>query len=428
MSFLLLRGCIRAWSLTIWLWAVLMIAGQAWGDTIRSFIKEDFESYEDTAALRRYWTGGTAQLELLAPGGGKVALHDGADMNRHGGFSIGPDAQHQLLLSADFYDFATNMDKRVTVSLRGDGKSFDMGLVFSNNYCVRAIGFSTHTNWVSFKKPLRSVAGWHRFQAILSITNIETTLDLNADGSIDYRAQLPVVEPPGQFTQLRFGGLSARPSAGGPVLVDNLRLEVITLDNFAAVPNTAPAELSKPLSQQGPTNYPAAARWIFAALGVIIALLVGLLWIVKRSWPAKSDALVPMTSAPAETDSEGWRRRAISAEAIAARQAQILHEKVGPELAEAAKQALVQGLYNQRNALIETQRKAEQALAELEQRLAELQLPVSDRIRAYEQRIAELEKELNTRGEEMRELIQATLLLVKEKLAREREQAGPRFN
>ena len=81
---------------------------------------------------------------------------------------------------------------------------------------------------------------------------------------------------------------------------------------------------------------------------------------------------------------------------------------------------MVQGLYEQRNALLDTQRMAQQALVELEQRLAALQLPQQERIRAYERRIAELEKELETRGEEVRELTQATLLLVRRKLEEER--------
>ena len=85
-----------------------------------------------------------------------------------------------------------------------------------------------------------------------------------------------------------------------------------------------------------------------------------------------------------------------------------------------AKQSLVQGLYEQRNALLDTQRKAEQALIELEQRLAALHLPQQERICAYEDRIAELEKELETRDDEVRELTRATLLLVRRKLQEEK--------
>lgn len=127
------------------------------------------------------------------------------------------------------------------------------------------------------------------------------------------------------------------------------------------------------------------------------------------------------------TSPDAWRQRALAAEALAAKQNQILDEKVGPELKEFAKQALVQGLYHQRNVLMETQLRAQQALAELETRLSELHLPVHERIHAYEKRIAELEKELETRGEEMRELTKATLLLVKQKLEQEREGSESRI-
>jgi hypothetical protein len=129
----------------------------------------------------------------------------------------------------------------------------------------------------------------------------------------------------------------------------------------------------------------------------------------------------------AKGGADHWRERALQAEAIATKQAQILKEKVGPDLAEFAKETLVQGLYTQRNTLLETQIKAKQTLVELESRLSELHLPAQERIRAYENRIAELEKQLESRGDEMRELTRATLLLIKEKLEQERHE-DTRFN
>jgi isocitrate dehydrogenase kinase/phosphatase len=110
----------------------------------------------------------------------------------------------------------------------------------------------------------------------------------------------------------------------------------------------------------------------------------------------------------------------------------MLREQIMPELTEFAKQSLVQGLYTQRNALLETQQKAAQAMMELEARLAALQLPLQERIRAYEKRVAELEKEVESQREEVRELAKATLMLVRKKLdderEREREQPPSRFN
>jgi hypothetical protein len=127
---------------------------------------------------------------------------------------------------------------------------------------------------------------------------------------------------------------------------------------------------------------------------------------------------------------EEWRQRALAAEATADKQAQVLREKLLPELTEFAKKSLVQGLYTQRNELVETQQQAQQELAALESRLAALHLPAPERVQAYEKRIAELEKELESRGEEMRELIRATLLLVRQRLdeEKEQEQKTTRFN
>jgi hypothetical protein len=178
-------------------------------------------------------------------------------------------------------------------------------------------------------------------------------------------------------------------------------------------------------------NEAGGALWvILTGLGGIMGLLLWGIVIVKRL--ARNAVLAQETTRmigdrSGATSPDAWRQRALDAEALAAKQTQILDEKVGPELKKFAKEALVQGLYHQRNALIETQKRAQQALVELENRLADLHLPVHERIRAYEQRIAELEKELETRDEEMRELTRATLLLVKQKLEQERESTESRY-
>jgi hypothetical protein len=173
---------------------------------------------------------------------------------------------------------------------------------------------------------------------------------------------------------------------------------------------------------------------ILTGLAGIIGLLIWGILIVKRlarnallAQESKELSARMIGNDPGDTSSEAWRQRALAAEALAAKQNRILDEKVGPELREFAKEALVQGLYHQRNALMETQARAQQALSELESRLLELHLPVHERILAYEKRIAELEKELETRGEEMRELTKATLMLVKQKLEQERESNAARI-
>ena len=183
---------------------------------------------------------------------------------------------------------------------------------------------------------------------------------------------------------------------------------------------------------------PVAIWWIGGALGLIIMLLGVLILMVRHHTKRNPRALLAEDSGTGGIGNEAlavagngdgqWRDRALQAEAIAAKQAQILKEKVGPELVQFAKETLVQGLYNQRNALLETQAQAKQTLTELEKRLSELKLPSQERILVYEKRIAELEKQLESRNDEMRELTRATLVLVQEKLVQEREAQGQRFN
>jgi hypothetical protein len=178
----------------------------------------------------------------------------------------------------------------------------------------------------------------------------------------------------------------------------------------------------------------ATVSWCIA--GTLVAITVLLAWLIlmlRRSGLGRSQALVPM---PAQAVSQigfssgdgslvtGAGRR--GPEAVTDSEARMLREKMALELAEFAKQSLVQGLYSQRSKLLETQQKAQADLAELEARLASLHLPFQERIRAYETRIAELEKQLETRDDEIRNMTHATLLLVRERLEKEKAQEpGP---
>ncbi len=182
-------------------------------------------------------------------------------------------------------------------------------------------------------------------------------------------------------------------------------------------------------------DQPGQAGWLIAgSLGIIIVLLgflVLLFWRRNRDVkpnPVLTTALVKTSDEPGN-DSVSvaeWKKRALVAEAMAGQQGQMLREKIMPELTEFAKQGLVQGLYAQRNALIERQLKAQEVVAEMERRLMALQVPLQERIRAYEQRVAELEREVESQGEELRELTRATLQLVRRKLEDERVLARAR--
>ncbi len=240
---------------------------------------------------------------------------------------------------------------------------------------------------------------------------------------------------------------------------------ILTNPNQINILNALPSDLPSPLVTAEPATKPVALDqpaaialvtpqsvvtaeaksdraiwWIIGLFGAVIALfgtLILLLWWrgvgnygARAPQPALARLTGPADEPPDPAAVEEWKQRAIAAEAMAGRQGQILREQLMPELAEFAKQSLVQGLYAQRNALIETQQVAQQALLEMESRLATLQLTLPERIRAYEKRIGELEKEVESQGEEMRELTRATLVLVRKKLEdeRERERTTSRFN
>jgi hypothetical protein len=181
------------------------------------------------------------------------------------------------------------------------------------------------------------------------------------------------------------------------------------------------------------------ADWcMVGALALLFALLAWLIVMLRRSGLGASKALVPVSAAclpepgvQADDPSE-IIAKILPSEADGTLDPQVrrIRERVALELAEFAKHSLVQGLYSQRGKLMETQQKAEEELAALEARLAMLQLPMQERIRAYELRIGELEKQLNTRDQEMRGMIEATLLLVQQRLEEEksRQNAGTRLN
>jgi hypothetical protein len=169
---------------------------------------------------------------------------------------------------------------------------------------------------------------------------------------------------------------------------------------------------------------------IWSIAGILVVMAILLAWLVvtlRRSGLFNSKALVPRPPSAAARVKPGVRYRPgtypmgpATAEIFAAGQTQEVRERVALELAEFAKQSLIQGLYAQKAQLMQSQEKAQEELAALEARLAMLQLPLTERIRAYEARIAELEKQLETRDQEMRNMIQTTLSLVRERLQEEK--------
>ena len=123
---------------------------------------------------------------------------------------------------------------------------------------------------------------------------------------------------------------------------------------------------------------------------------------------------------PDLTENE-WRDRALVAEARAENATALARTRLLPSMARSLMSGLVQRLLLHRSDLLNSQQRAEQEVAELEQRLENLHTPLAGRLAAYEQRIAELEKELAAKGEENRELLRARIATARRKLVSERE-------
>jgi hypothetical protein len=182
----------------------------------------------------------------------------------------------------------------------------------------------------------------------------------------------------------------------------------------AAVPATAtmPSATSAAAVAPADSGPGAVAWWIAGTLSALVLLVAWLVLMLRRSGVG-SDKLM----ATASTGSQLTAGSAAPAQLPPASHAE-LKERALAELTDFAKQSLVQGLYSQRAALLAAQKQAQVELAELEARLMALRLP--ERIQAYETRIAELEAQLETRGEEFRELTQTTIKVLRQRLEAER--------
>jgi hypothetical protein len=191
-----------------------------------------------------------------------------------------------------------------------------------------------------------------------------------------------------------------------PVVVAVTQPPVQTQTNLAAA--IAPPPIHVAVTAP-PSNSNIAVWWIAGSLVSLAAMLACLLMMLRRSGLGSPKALtggtvtqaLPPAGNAALPVNDDMKERALA------------------DLTDFAKQSLVQGLYSQRAALLEVHQKAQKELAELEARVIALHLP--ERIQAYEKRIAELEAELDTRSDELRELTKATLDVMRQKLAEERQ-------
>lgn len=205
-------------------------------------VNEGFESYASTAAMQANW--GNAGLGTLGTGNGNPgnsAEHPGGVVNSWVGsvFSLTPSSTESIRLTADIFDDGTSSNERITVGLRnGANPLFEMGHYNSTaqHFHVRVLNMYGNEGWVPLAPGLTAgglVAGWNRFQATFSATDLTVTIDLGANGTIDgtFRSAGALSATP--FVDLRFGGPSNLSSPGG-VRFDNILLETVAVPE----PNT----------------------------------------------------------------------------------------------------------------------------------------------------------------------------------------------
>lgn len=120
-----------------------------------------------------------------------------------------------------------------------------------------------------------------------------------------------------------------------------------------------------------------------------------------------------------------WQIQFREAEQRAEELLALVRAGLAPHLAKELTHKLVQELVCQRATLLRAHQLAEQEIVALEARFDKVHRELQERVAAYEKRTSELEKELIVRAEQTRELMNATILLTKQKLGTKK--AGDEF-
>ena len=168
---------------------------------------------------------------------------------------------------------------------------------------------------------------------------------------------------------------------------------------------------------------PPPNHWLIAAVaGGVFACIIFVVLRLRRKTPgtllpARVDGAAVPTLHAGQPD---WRQRAISAERQAEKAQTVIRQGLIAHLARWMSDTLVQKLLLQRAHLIETQQQAATEVDRLGQRLETIHSRMQGRLSVYEQRIGELEKELDTKDEINRELIQAEIQKIRRQMDAER--------
>jgi len=183
------------------------------------------------------------------------------------------------------------------------------------------------------------------------------------------------------------GAAGAETIRRGQVLVHEG--ETLTPRTLAMIEAMRRGEVPAPATGQRPL--------LIAVSALSGAVIFALWWLVgRRRTGGPSEAVVIVDDEP------------VSAGLVAA--------PTREELLALLREEFVSTLVEQRQTMMDAQQRAHMELAHLERRLGEFQAPLQSRLDAYEQRIADLEQELHRQGDENRELLQATIELMQQKV------------
>ncbi len=194
-------------------------------------------------------------------------------------------------------------------------------------------------------------------------------------------------------------------------------LDLKMLAALAALKEKTPTVIAPaPTPPAGNLPAPTNNYWLWGAGGG--GVLLGLTFVLLRRRRKIPSPLLPVRREGA--GAADWQQRALSAERQAEKAQTVIRQGLIAHLARWMSDTLVQKLLTQRAHLIETQQQAATEVDRLGQRLETIHSRMQGRLSVYEQRIIELEKELDTKDEINRELIQAEIQKIRRQMDAER--------
>lgn len=169
--------------------------------------------------------------------------------------------------------------------------------------------------------------------------------------------------------------------------------------------------------------------WLIGSFSALVLVLVAAVWRLSRRRAANSLLPVPVSGgSPFDPADASWRQRALVAEDRAQKAQAAVRAGVMAHLARWMSDTFTRRLISQRSQMLDERQKATAEMEKFGERLETIHSRLQDRLIAYERRIAELEKELETKGEQNRELIKAEIQAMKQQLEAERKKSRLEYN